>query len=80
MVGVGASSGIIEKNVDRPHPIFLEYRTVPGPSDVVVSGYADKAGNVKEEPGPLPEGGESPRPPQNPLIYNIWYRALSAGN
>lgn len=47
--------GIIEKNVDRHHPIFLKYRTASGPSDLVVSGYADKAGIVKKEPGPLPE-------------------------
>ena len=25
---MGASSGITEKNIDRSHPIFLEYRTV----------------------------------------------------
>jgi len=55
MDGVGASSGIIEKNVDRPHPIFLEYRTVSSSSDLVVIGNADQARNVKEDPGPLPE-------------------------
>jgi hypothetical protein len=31
-VGVGASSGTIEKNIDRSHPSFLEYRTISGPS------------------------------------------------
>jgi len=52
---VGATSGIIEKNIDISHPVFLEYRTVSGPSDLVVSGYADQVRNVKEEPGPLLE-------------------------
>jgi hypothetical protein len=53
--GVGASSGIFEKNIDRSHPSFLEYRPVSDPSDLAVIGYADQAGNVKEDPGPLPE-------------------------
>ena len=51
---MGASSGNFEKNVDRSHPNFLEYRTISGQSDLRVMGYDDQAGNVKEEPGALP--------------------------
>ena len=70
-VGVGTSFGIIEKIIDRSHPVFLEYRTNSDQDDPRVAGHTDRDETVKEEPGRCLNDGTH-LGPVKPAEINIW--------